>query len=218
MSETRLHDPLIDALAQDLSPVRPLPGPVRRACLWIAVVCLLGIGLAGFADLDRMWARLTATPDMTLAAIGAAGCAILAAIAAFISSVPGRSPWWAALPLPAAALWIGASGLGCLRTDLLPDSMVEPPSDGMHCLVFIVSFSLPLSALLVLMLRRACPLRPDLSALLIGLASASAAATLLNLFHPFDAAATDLAVHALAVGLVILLNRILGGRLLGVAS
>jgi CheY-like chemotaxis protein len=54
----------------------------------------------------------------------------------------------------------------------------------------------------------------QLTALIAGLASAAAAATLLNFFHPFDAAATDLAVHVFAVAIVIGANRALSGRLL----
>jgi hypothetical protein len=49
---------------------------------------------------------------------------------------------------------------------------------------------------------------------MVGLASAAAAATLLNFFHPFDAAATDLAVHAVAVVIVVAAARALGGRTL----
>ncbi|WP_428375650.1 NrsF family protein [Lichenicoccus sp.] len=214
MSDTHMADRLIDRLSLDLRPVRPLPGPGRRAALWLAAVCLIGLVLAGFSDLGRMWARLTATPDMAMAAAGAAASAALAAVAAFMSSLPDRSRLWSLLPLPTVALWVGASGLGCLRGYALPGTIVEPPGDGMSCLVFILGFSVPLSALLVLMLRRACPLNPSLTAGLTGLAAAAAAATLLNLFHPFDAAATDLAVHGVAVALVILLNRVLGGRLL----
>ena len=73
---------------------------------------------------------------------------------------------------------------------------------------------MPLSALLIVMLRRACPLQPGSTALIAGLAAAAAAATLLNFFHPFDAAATDLSVHAFVVALVILANRTFSGRLL----
>ena len=214
MSDTRLHDRLIDDLSLHLRPVRPLAGPLRRSASWLAVVCLIGVVLAVFADVGRMWARLTATPDMAMAALGALGTAVLATVAAFISSVPGRSRMWALLPLPAASIWIGASGLGCLRSYALPGNLVRPAENGMPCLVFIIVFSVPLSGLLVLMLRRACVLEPGLTACLAGLASAAAAATLLNLFHPLDAAAVDLSMHAVAVGLVILLNRVLGGRLL----
>jgi hypothetical protein len=70
-----------------------------------------------------------------------------------------------------------------------------------------------LSILLVLMLRRGYPLRPNLTAATGGLAAAAAAATLLNFFHPYDAAATDLVVHAGAVVLVVLAGRALSGRL-----
>ena len=83
-----------------------------------------------------------------------------------------------------------------------------------NCLFFILGISLPLSLLLFFMLRRGFSLRPNLTAITGGLACASAAATLLNLFHPYDVAATDLAVHSLAVAIVISANTIFGGRIL----
>jgi hypothetical protein len=45
-----------------------------------------------------------------------------------------------------------------------------------------------------------------------GLASAAAAATLLNFFHPCDAALADLAVHAVAVLIVVAAAREVGRR------
>ena len=89
---------------------------------------------------------------------------------------------------------------------------------GRDCLMFIVFLSVPLSALLLTMLRRAYPLYPGLTAAIGGLAVAAAAATLLNFFHPYDAAATDLVVHAVAVALVIGANRALGGRIFAVPA
>ena len=71
-----------------------------------------------------------------------------------------------------------------------------------------------MSLLLVAMLRRACPLRPNLTAALGGLAAAAAAAALLVPFHPHDATATDLLVHLIAVLIIVGLNGLLGGRLL----
>jgi hypothetical protein len=65
------------------------------------------------------------------------------------------------------------------------------------------------------MLRRACPLQPNLTAALGGLAAAAAAATLLMPFHPHDATASDLLIHAVAVLGVIGLNGLAGSRLLG---
>jgi hypothetical protein len=86
---------------------------------------------------------------------------------------------------------------------------LDPPA---HCLIYILGMSLPLSLILILMLRRGFSLRPNLMAIIGGLACASAAATRLNLIHPYDAAATDLAVHAFAIIIVII--AIFGRRVL----
>jgi hypothetical protein len=82
------------------------------------------------------------------------------------------------------------------------------------CLKFILGFSIPLSGLMIWLLRRACPLRPMLTAVLVGLASAAASACLLEICHNFDASASDLLMHALAVAIVIAANALMGGRLL----
>ena len=210
----RPHDRLIDALAANLQPVRPLWSPPLRAFIWLALVVVLAAALAAFANLAAMWHRLMATPDMWLAVIGSAATAVAAAFAAFELSLPDRSRAWALLPLPAFALWLGASGLGCLRAYILPGTHVAAMGETRDCLVFIVGLSVPLSAVLIFMLRRAYTLAPGLTATMAGLASAAAAATLLNFFHPYDAAATDLAVHLVAVGIVVLALRAVGARAL----
>ena len=212
------HDHLIRGLAASLRPVRRLPPPLFRALAWLAVVVALAIALAAFANLDAVWQRISAAPDLWLAVIGSTLTAILTAIAAFELSVPDAPRAWAALPLPAALLWVGASGFGCLRGWVAPQSHVAVMSETRDCLMFIVFLSVPLSALLLTMLRRAYPLYPGLTAAIGGLAVAAAAATLLNFFHPYDAAATDLVVHAVAVGLVIAVNRALGGRIFAVPA
>jgi hypothetical protein len=211
-------DALIQALARDLRPVRRLASPWLRALLWLGAVAALAAALASFADVGAMVRRLTATPDMGLAVAGSTLTAILAALAAFQTSLPDRRPAWALLPLPGLLLWIGASGLGCLRTWLVPGTHAANMTEARDCLVFIVGVSVPLSILLVAMLRRGYPLRPNLTAVTGGLAAAAAAATLLNFFHPYDAAATDLVVHAVAVTLVVLANRVLSGRALRAAG
>lgn len=204
------HDCLVDALADGLRPVRRLPAPGIRALVWCAAALGAGLALMPFADLDALHLRM-AVPDLRYAALGAVLTALAATLAAFQTSVPGRSASWALLPLAPAALWIGASGLGCLR-DWSVAGAEEPGAGG--CFVFLLGVSLPLSIGLVLMLRRACPLRPNLTAALAGLAAAAASAALLVPFHPHDATATDLALHLAAVLLVIGANGLAGGRLL----
>jgi len=208
------NDRLISVLSASLRPVRPLPSPALRTLIWLMLVVAIAVVLATFADVAAIWHRVTAVPDMWLAVLGSITTMTTAAFAAFELSLPDRSRAWVFLPLPATALWVGASGLGCLRAYVLPGTHVAAIGETRDCLLFIVGLSIPLSIALFVMLRRAYSLKPPLTAAMAGLAAAAAAATLLNFFHPFDAAATDLAVHAVAVGIVIAAARVAGGRAL----
>jgi hypothetical protein len=214
MSDPQSHEALIDRLGTDLVPVRRLLPPWLRTAGWLLVVVALAVGLLMHYGADPMLRRWAATPDLAWAGIGAVITAVCAAWAAFALGVPGRRAAWAWLPLPGALLWVGASGLGCLRTWIAPGTELAGVHQSADCLLFIISFSVPLSALLIVLLRRACPLRPVLTAVLIGLASAAASASLLEICHSFDAAATDLLTHALAVVVVVAANAAMGGRLL----
>jgi len=218
MSEPRPHDSLIDTLSAELVPVRRLPPPWLRALGWLLAVAAIAGGLLvryGSADMLHRW---SGTPDLAWAGAGALVTAACAAWAAFSLGVPGRSARWAWLPLPGVMLWSGASGWGCLREWIAPQTHVASMHEASDCMLFIVSFSVPLSALLIVLLRRACPLRPVLAAVLIGLASAAASASLLEICHAYDAAATDLMMHAIAVSLVVVANALMGGRLLSRAA
>lgn len=212
------HEHLIRDLASDLEPVQRLRPPTIRALGWLAFVAVIAVALARLADLSALESRLSASPDMWLAVTGSIATAVLAALAAFQLSPPDANRAWGLLPLPAALLWITASGLGCLRTWLVPGAHVAELTEARDCLIFIVGISIPLSAAMFLMLRRACTLQPGLTAGIAGLATAAAAATLLNFFHPFDVATTDLAVHACGIALVIVANWAFSGRLLSAAS
>ncbi|MFC4762168.1 NrsF family protein [Dyella koreensis] len=214
MSDPRRHETLIDTLGAELVPVRRLPAPWLRALGWLSVVAVIAAALLMHYGVTGMLGRWASAPDLAWAGIGAVLTTVAAAWAAFSLGVPGRSVRWAWLPLPAALLWIGASGIGCLRTWIPSETHVADIHEVSDCLVFIISFSIPLSACLVWLLRRAFPLRPVLTAVMIGLASAAASASLLEICHAFDAAATDLLTHALAVALVIAANAAMGGRLL----
>jgi hypothetical protein len=206
------HERLIQGLAADLKPVRRLSSPGKRALVWLACVAAAALVLAMLSDLPALQHRLMAAPDMWLAATASALTAVLAAVAAFQLSMPDSPRAWAWLPLPPLLLWIGASGMGCLRVWFVPETHAASLGEARDCLLFILALSLPLSALLFVMLRQAYPLEPGLTAAIGGLAVAAAAATLLNFIHPFDAAATDLSVHAFAVALVIVASRAFGRR------
>ncbi|MBE7220834.1 MAG: DUF1109 family protein [Caulobacteraceae bacterium] len=207
-------DAFIDGLAGELRPVRRLWTPGRRAAAWIVAVAALAAALASVSDLSDLAHRLTAVPDMGLAVLGSSSTAVLGAVAVFRLCLPDGPPRWALLPLPGLALWIAGTTMGCFRSWLIPGLEPATLMEARTCFGFIVLLSVPLSAMTILMVRRGYPLRPNLAAAVGGLAVAAAAATLLNFFHPYDVGVTDIAVHVVAIGLVILVNRVVGGRLL----
>ena len=207
-------DQLVRELAADLTPVSHLASPLVRVLIWLALVVGIAAGLAESQDLQPLLRRFAGSFDLCASAFGSLLTAVLACVAAFQLSLPDRKPDWVLLPLPAAALWIGASATDCLRswTVISAGSLALGGTD--HCLLFILGVSMPLSILFVLMLRSGYSLRPNLTSIAYGLASGAAAATLLNFIHVHDATASDLAIHAFAVGAVILANRIFGIRFL----
>src|SRR5260370_34915586 len=107
-------------------------------------------------DLSALGHRLAAAPDLWPAVTGSALTGILAAFAAFQLSLPDARRAWALLPLPATLLWIVARGFGCLRVWLVPGTHAADLSEARDCLIFIIGLAMPLSALLILMLRRGC--------------------------------------------------------------
>lgn len=207
-----LTDALIGRLATELRPVRRLPKPWMRAAIWLAVLAVGAVVLALSVNLGAAAARIGSAPDMWLSVVGSVITAILAAVAACALSVPGYSARWAWLPLPGVALWLGASGTGCLRGVALAALHKATWNDALlNCLPFILEGSAVLAIPMAILLWWARPLRPGLVAAVGGLAVAAGAASLLWMVHPFDASYEDLIVHTAAVGAVVLLARLAGG-------
>jgi hypothetical protein len=212
--DRRDHDTLIQQLTGDLAPVKRLAPPFWRALIWTVVVAAIALVAAMATDRHAIAHRLMAEPDMWLAVVGSTLTAILAAYAAFQLCLPDRSSYWALLPLPPALLWIAASGAGCLRVLRIADTRPPTGSDERDCLIIIIALSIPLSLLLLVMLRKGHTLLPGLTTMTAGLAAAAASATLLMFFHPFDATASDLIAHGVAVVIVVACVRYFGGRIL----
>jgi len=203
----RQTDALIEALSGDVTPVKRLAPPLSRALATLAGLALLGLVaillLSNISPVTMRGAGGEMQAGLELAAALITGT--LAVIAAFHVAIPGRSRGWLAVPLPALALWLGLSGLGCWR-----DLVRNGPSGwdlghSMDCLAFIVATSLVLGAPLAWRLSRAAPIDPLPVALLGGLGIAALSAFLLQFFHPFAVTFLDLAVHIVSIGIVILL-------------
>jgi hypothetical protein len=103
-------DGLIDQLAANATPVRPLPGPWKRTGLWLAIalpyVALVVILMSPRPDL----AMQLADPRFQVEQVAALATAILAAAAAFTCVVSGRSRAICLLPLIPLAVWLASLG------------------------------------------------------------------------------------------------------------
>jgi len=212
MSESRT-DTLINQLADGVRPVRPLRAPALRAFLAVAAIASVA-GLAIFilgdsGELRRRYAGRETLLALEMAAMFATG--VVAIVAAFFLSIPGRSKRWAAAPIPSFATWLLVSGLGCYKDFVRRDGIGWELGESMHCLAFILATSAVLSPLLVWRLARARPIDPLPVALLGGLGVAASSAFILFFFHPFAVTFVDLAMHLAAILIVVavagLLNR-----------
>jgi len=195
---------LIEHLASEAVPVRRLPAPALRASLFLlSAAALAALGILLFAKLP-MFERRIADPKLAIEVAATLATGILAVLAAFELSLPDRSARWALLPVPTLVLWIACSGYSCWRHLVVhgPDGWAI--GESAQCFRFILVLSLPLGAALLLLLRRARPIAPVRVAALGALGVAALAAFVLQFFHPFDVTFMDLAIHLVAVGLVVL--------------
>lgn len=207
----RPTDKLIDLLSADVAPVRPLRSPMRRALETLALLAALGalaiLLLPDSTPLAVRGAGEKVQAGMEMAAMLATGT--LAVVGAFHLSIPGRSRRWLALPLLPFAAWLMLSGVGCYRDFIRRGSVGLELGHSADCLVFILGASLLLGAPLIWRLSRAAPIDPLPVAALGGLGAAAFSAFLLQFFHPFAVTFLDLAVHLVAIAIVIGLTALL---------
>lgn len=197
---------LIDRLTAEAIPVRRLRRPIWRTLGWLAVAALVTGAIAAVSGIRPGLIDLFRDPVFALGRAAALATAVTGALATFELSVPDRSRWWLALPLPFAALWLGSMGYGCIA-----DWLVEGPAGlelghSAECFRVILLTSLPLGALLFVMVRHAGPVRPIATALAGGLALSAVAEGGMTLYHDVDATLMDILSHLLAVAIVIALS------------
>jgi hypothetical protein len=204
---------LIDSLAASATPVRRLRPPLVRAALWLGlagfILGLLAVGHGFRPDLaERLHQSMFV---MTLIASLITG--VLAAVASFMVSLPDRSRLWLALPLPALLAWLSTIGYGCLTdwVSIQPDGLRM--GEAARCFATLVLTSLPLSLVMLVMLRYAAPLRPAAVTMMGGLAVAAITATALSLFHSLDATVMVLVWNLGTAALIVTLGGVLGPRM-----
>lgn len=204
---------LIDALAADLMPVRRLR-PLACASCWLflaaVVLGLLAVGEGLRPDLTQK----VHEAGFVIGILGMLATGILAAIAAFVLSLPDRSRLWLLLPAPALATWLATIGYQCLTHWVSVDPGGLRLGETAKCFATLVLASLPLSLALLGMLRHAAALRPAAATFAGSLAVAAMTAAALTLFHEFDASLMILVWNFGAAALVVGLGSVLGRELL----
>ncbi|MDG4885423.1 NrsF family protein [Mesorhizobium sp. WSM4884] len=198
-------DDLISALTANLRPVRRLRPPLLRATGFLLLAALiLAMIAAAHGWRPGLLVRL-AEIRFALSLAGALFTGALAAVAAFLVSLPGRSRHWLWLPFPALALWLFSIGYQCLSfwTPMVPGD--ASPGETASCVATLVLTSLPLSLALGLMLRHAANFNPAPVIFAASLSVAGITATALTLFHPIDAS-VEILMFNLGTGLLIMLS------------
>jgi hypothetical protein len=180
---------LIESLVASAQPVRRLRPPLVRAAGWLLfaalIVALLAVARGVRPDLEVRLAQ----PVFVLGVAAALVTGVLAAVAAFLVSLPDRSRGWLLLPAPALVVWVATIGYGCLTAwvSLGPEGLSL--GETARCFATLVLVGAPLSLALLIMLRHAALLAPTPVALAASLAVAAMTATALSLFHDLDATA-----------------------------
>lgn len=179
-------DEIVNQLTAGLKPVKRTISPALGAGLWLAASAAFIAALVWHHGMRPDIGRLLDDPGYRTLFAACVATATLGALATFLVSLPGRSGRWALLPIPGLALWLGGTGIGCYADWVRagPDGLILGTS--FSCMGWIIAVSLPLSALLIVMIRHAAFVRPRLSLCLGMLSTAALASGGLMLFHEVE--------------------------------
>ena len=205
---------LIERLAGEAAPVKPIGSPLRRTGWWaVSATALIALVATGFGEPLHAWRTLT-TPGEAIEFLGSVLTGLCAAYAAFQISVPGRPGSWAWLPLLPATLWLGGIGVGCMENY----ASMGLAAFGMQthsgaCARAILVMSLPLGLVMVLMVRHAGVIRPAPTAMLAALAAAALSSAGVSLFHQGETSLMSLLWHGGMVAVLALASLAAGEKL-----
>lgn len=204
---------LIAALAAQPKPVRRLGPPLLRSLGWLAVAGLVLTVLAISHKLRPDFDLHMQDTAFQLRLFASAMTGVLAVIAAFMLSIPGRSRLWLALPVPAALVWVANIGYQCLTNWVAigPNGMTA--GETADCFATLVIISLPLGLTAQLMLRHARHFATGGVAFMASLAISGVTAFAMTMFHALDASVLILAFNLVTTAVFIGAGMTLGATL-----
>jgi hypothetical protein len=204
---------VIDSLVADAKPVRRLQPPAVRALCWLLFAALMLALVAVVHGVRPDLMLKLRQPVFATSVMAALTTGVLAAMASFIASVPGRSRRWLLLPAPALAVWISTIGYGCLTSwvSIGPDGISL--GETARCFATLAVTGIPLSLAMLIMLRYVARLSPAPVAMTGSLAVAAMTAVALSLFHPLDATVMILFWNFGVTALLLAFSGLYGKRL-----
>lgn len=151
---------LTASLAANATPVRRLRPPVFRAACWLLLAAVILTLLAVSQGIRPDLVQRLRDPGFGASLAGSLLTGMLAAVAAFLLSLPDRSRLWLLLPVPALIVWLSNIGYQCLVEWIAIGPNGVSLGEAVRCFATLVLTSLPLSLAMLVMLRYAAPLRP----------------------------------------------------------
>ena len=186
-------DDLIADLAGRLTPVQPLQPPHIRMLSWsvVALVSVAG-GVMALGLRPDVVVRLF-QPDFAWTLIIAVAASVVASTAALVLAVPGAE---GAVPLRRLSVVIVTAWLvGILVAVFRDSSGLTNDAHWPVCFLRVMAVALIPAIALVVLIRRAAPLYPAWTAVLLAVASTAAGTLATQLACPIDAASHALTGH-----------------------
>lgn len=205
---------LIDALVERATVVRRLRAPLVRAGQWLGFAAIVLALLAVVHGVRTDLMEHLRQPVFVVSLAAALATGILAAIAAFLISLPDRSQWWMLLPAPALAIWLSTISYGCLTDWVSMDPAGVRLGETARCFATLLLTSVPLWLAMLAMLRYAVLLRAKPVTLTGALAVAALTSFALTLDHDLDATVMILVWNLGTAALITGIGSLLGRRML----
>ena len=183
---TRDTEQMIQGLARSVRPVRRLPGPHIRAAVWLVISLSYITAILILMPADHHILAQLSNPSFAVEQAATLCTGVAAAIAAFITIIPGCAPRWGALPLFPLSIWLASLAPACMQefSQIGLHAFLKPHS--LWCVPAMVLFGAVPAVVMVVMIRRGAPLTPHLTAALGGLAAAGIGNLGVRLVHPED--------------------------------